>query len=97
MPKPRMGRLIPILRKQTGQIDFRFIGGKLNTEKIGSSLVWVSCMPKAEKPKPPKEMTRTLGSIGGVVTFQLPQMIEFPTPCDDDFGKQINSREQIRQ
>lgn len=94
-PGPR--RLIPITQKNT--IEFRFIGGKLNVEPTGSEIVWASCVIKegAVKMSEPKTMTRSLGTIGGVVTFQVAKPIKFSVPCTEDLNKMARNRTKVRQ
>ena len=94
MPRRPGRHIIPIQKKSS--LEFRFVGGKLNVEPVGSKMVWASCVSKGEKPKPPTLMSRSLGSIGGVVTFQIAKPLEFPQPCST-ITRQIQTREQFRQ
>lgn len=89
-------RIIPILKRNL--LEFRFVGGRLNTEKTGSSIVWASCATQngLTKPAQPSTITRTLGSIGGLVTFQVAKPLKFSQPCGSDLSQQTK-RTPIRQ
>ena len=93
-------RLIPIITSGAiGDIRFRFVSGERSSSqitRIGSSMVWASCMKSTSKVEYPKTITRTFGSIGGVATFQVAQSLKFPEPCESDIAKQIDTRVQIR-
>jgi hypothetical protein len=90
-------RIIPIQKRNT--LEFRFVGGQLNVEPSGSTIVWASCMTQEsseQKTTPPKFQTRSLGSMGGVVTFRVAAPLKFSAPCSEDLSRQTKDRKKVR-
>ena len=101
MPGRKAGkRLIPIQKRGASDIQFRFVAGRLQIDRPGDSgIKWASCAIKEgmTKVKPPKMMTRSMGSIGGVVLFETAKMLKFKGPCSQDISQQTQNRQKVRK